>query len=1079
MTTTRNPAHIRRAAGLMAMACWAFLLWGHSGAAPQPEVQPATAKPEPLSPVAVVCPPKAVFAERLAAAEVRRYIYACTGRLLPVVDAIDNAPPGELIVVGLGCSLRRKELGLAEAAEPKDAQVPAIEGDWYRIHTIEHRGRRMMLISGGSPAGPLYGAYRLAERLGARFYLHGDVLPDEPVALAISAAPETGQALFALRGIQPFHDFPEGPDWWDIQAYKAVLAQLPKLGMNFFGLHTYPEGGVGPEPTVWIGLAGEFEPSGRVKASYPARHFLTSNVTGAWGYRPMKTSDYVFGAAALYEVDDYGPGYMRLGGPWNQMPPAEGNALFDRFGALLADAFSFARQLGVKTCIGTETPLVVPAAVRARLVAAGKDPHDPAVVRALYEGMFARIKATHPLDYYWFWTPEGWTWSAVSQEQIDATITDLRLAIEAAENLKAPFRLATCGWVLGPPQDRALFDTVLPKEIALSCINRQVGHAPVEPGFAQVQGRPKWAIPWLEDDPALIIPQLWVGRMRKDAADALAYGCTGLMGIHWRTRILGPNVAALARAGWDQSSFHPALGGEVPQPAQLPEGPDGGQHARFPNNAIAGTEDDPLYQTVRYDVGAYRFDLPNGRYTVTLKFCEPHYTEKNQRVFGVKLQGQRVIESLDIIRQVGRNQALDFTFRDVLVRDGRLLIEFVYQVEFPCIAAIAIEGEQARRKINCGGPAWGEYAADWPPAQRSATPNRFLRCDDFYADWARSQFGPEAAEQIAAIFARIDGQLPRPATWVGGPGGIRPDPHPWEQVEKEYAFVEELARLAPRVRGPGNRQRFEYWLDQLRYLRAVGRVNCLWHQYNQALAQAKAQKDKAARRRLAEELALPARIELLRAVAEVHRLLLATASTPGELGTVSNWQQHILPDLLYKPGEELASLLGAPLPPAAQPAREYAGPPRLFVPVVRTLLTAGEPLPIKAIVLGTPAGGKPSEVAAGEAPPGRWEVAFHWRRLGSGEFAAAPMTHLARGVYQIELSAEVCQADMEYYVEARWAAGGGPAALLAAASAAPQAPPAGIAAPGRAALGGQRQAVLRFPPTAPRLNQTVVVVAAD
>ena len=43
-----------------------------------------------------------------------------------------------------------------------------------------------------------------------------------------------------LRGIQPFHDFPEGPDWWNIDGYKAVLAQLPKMRMNFFGLHTYP-----------------------------------------------------------------------------------------------------------------------------------------------------------------------------------------------------------------------------------------------------------------------------------------------------------------------------------------------------------------------------------------------------------------------------------------------------------------------------------------------------------------------------------------------------------------------------------------------------------------------------------------------------------------------------------------------------------------------------------------------------------------------------------------------------------------------------------------------------------------------
>ena len=85
-------------------------------------------------------------------------------------------------------------------------------------------------------------AYRLAEVLGVRFYLHGDVVPDEPMEWELPTLDERGAPLFALRGIQPFHDFPEGPDWWNRDDYLAVIGQLPKLRMNFFGLHTYPEG---------------------------------------------------------------------------------------------------------------------------------------------------------------------------------------------------------------------------------------------------------------------------------------------------------------------------------------------------------------------------------------------------------------------------------------------------------------------------------------------------------------------------------------------------------------------------------------------------------------------------------------------------------------------------------------------------------------------------------------------------------------------------------------------------------------------------------------------------------------------
>ena len=220
-------------------------------------------------------------------------------------------------------------------------------------------------------------------------------------------------------------------------------------------------------------------------------------------------------------------------------------------------------------------------------------------------------------------------------------LADFRAAMAAMEKVKPPFTLATCGWVLGPPQSPALFDEHLPKNMPFSCINRTVGNTPVEPGFAAVKGRPKWAIPWMEDDPGMTIPQLWAGRMRRDAADALAYGCTGLLGIHWRTEVLAPNVSALAKAAWDQSDWNKEPKEEKPAD-KAADRVLGGQVAQFPNNAIADTDDAPLYQTVRYDLGGYRLKIPNGTYTVTLKFCEPAYAEKEKRVFGVKLQGKTV-----------------------------------------------------------------------------------------------------------------------------------------------------------------------------------------------------------------------------------------------------------------------------------------------------------------------------------------------------------------------------------------------------------------------------------------------------
>ena len=980
---------------------------------------------------AIVGPKSPSFAERLAAKEVRRYVYLRTGRLLPLCDALPAGDPRGLIVVGnKDRTLVRELLIDAKLRETVDG----LAAEQYVLKTIARPdGSQVLLIAGGDSIGTLYGAYRLAEHLGVRFYMHGDVVPDEQTPWELPRLDEVGKPLFALRGTQPFHDFPEGPDWWNRDDYKAILGQLPKMRMNFFGLHTYPQGGVGPEPLVWIGRPADVGPDGKVRASYPARHFTTDNVTGAWGYRPMKTGEYVFGAGTLFDRDDYGADYMAGTYPWNAMSPEQCNRLFDRMGDVLRDTFSFARRVGVKTCVGTETPLVVPDQVKQRLKAAGKNPSAPAVVQELYEGIFQRIAKTHPADYYWLWTPEDWTWSGCSEAQVRATQADFHAALAAMEKVKAPFTLAPCGWVLGPPQTPALFDNTLPKNMPMSCISRTVGNSPVEPGFRCVTGRPKWSIPWLEDDPGLTMPQLWAGRMRRDAADSLAYGCTGLMGIHWRTRVLSPNVAALAQAAWDQHGWNPDFGNSADAlAASSPEGPDGGTAASFPTNKIQGTDDVPLYQTVRYNMNAYRLKVPNGSYRVTLKFCEPVYQAKGKRVFGVNVQDRPLMKSLDIFATVGQNHAMDISMKDVRVSNKRLTIEFIYEIEYPCIAAIAIEGrtdgsnqfpgQPYNRKINCGGPAYKDYQAD---LSAGADKPRYLPTGDFYADWARAEFGSEAAAPLGKLFARLDGHLPRPADWVSGPGSIRPDAAAWQSVQGSYAFADELATLRPRIVGAGNLERFDYWLNNFRYLRSIAEVRCVWGRFDAAMAKVRAEKKAELRKQLARDLALPIRKELVAALGQLHKHLLATVSNPGELGNLCNWQQQTVPVVLTAPGQELAALLGTPLPADAQPSRQYVGAPRIIVPTVRTGLLAGESLKLTVLLPGI----EPREAV------------ICWRPLGRGAFVKTPLVHEIRSVYRVSLPREATAADLEYYIRVDDGQGN----------------------------------VLYYPASAPKLNQTVVV----
>ena len=949
-------------------------------------------------PEAIVRPADAPANVELAARELRRYIYLRTGKLLPVA------------ATGNGIVLRvEKQLGPQQ----------------YRLQG----GGDTLTITGGSDVAVLYGAYHFAEKLGVRFYLHGDVIPDKQIALAIPALDETHQPLFELRGIQPFHDFFEGPDWWNADDYKAYASQLAKLRMNFIGLHNYPErrgGYPGPEPTVWIGLPEDCDEQGRVTHSYPA--FFANTLRPGWGNVPMKTSEYAGGAASLFPDDVYGPDAQAGHFPWPE-DPADCNEVFNRTAEMYRDAFGFARSLGVKICVGTETPLTVPGRVKERLKAQGRDPSAPDVVKDLYAGVFQRLSRAFPVDYYWLWTPEGWAWGGNKVGQFEATTRDLQAALDGLKKVGNPLTLGTCGWVLGPAHDRAALDEFLPKTSPMACINRRLGHEGVEPAFANIVGRPKWAIPWMENDVNMVGPQPWVGRMRYDAVDARRFGCTGLMGIHWRSKALEMNVAALANAAWDQSWVPEDFDTTPVGPSKGKDGAVGGRTVSF-NEPVSGAVP-AVYQNVRYDLKAYELSVPDGTYTVTLQFNEPAHKEAGKRVFGVKIQGRQVVTKLDVFARVGRNKALDLSFPDIGVTDGTLRIEFTREVEFPCIAGIVVTGKTKpanqvpsrpfERRINCGGPEVGTYEADTSAADvaKPSPKPRTMPVVDFYMDYARANFGEAVAEPLAKLLAGIDGvKLPEVSAWKQGPGVLPPDGAPWEAVRKRFAFVDEMGALRPRIDGAGNLERFDYWLHTYQAMAAMAEARCLRGQLNRAMGQ----KDWQA--------ALAARINLARTWTRLMTLQTAIVRTPGEMGTIANLEHQTRrrTGLVEGRDPELSKALGKPLPPEAALGQEYTGPPQLILPTIRSLVAPGEALGLKIIAL--------------DRQPVN-SVTVHVRPLGRGNWRDIPAKHVGRSVYAVTLPP--AKEDFEYRVTAKTGSG----------------------------------KPLIWPATVPEINQTVVVTQGD
>jgi enterochelin esterase-like enzyme len=103
-----------------------------------------------------------------------------------------------------------------------------------------------------------------------------------------------------------------------------------------------------------------------------------------------------------------------------------------------------------------------------------------------------------------------------------------------------------------------------------------------------------------------------------------------------------------------------------------------------------------IFQTERYSMSAYEFNLPNGKYTVRLHFAETFtgITGVGQRVYSFAVQGQKPEKDFDIFKEAGGPyKAIQREYKGVVVTDGKLRITFTPNVENPAINGIEIFAE--------------------------------------------------------------------------------------------------------------------------------------------------------------------------------------------------------------------------------------------------------------------------------------------------------------------------------------------------------------------------------------------------
>ena len=305
------------------------------------------------SALTIVTSPRASPAERLAAAELRRYLHAA--RAAParpaLATALDAADDNVVVVTAAGAA------ALLGADAP--ARAPPAGG-----FVLAAPRAGLVTIVGADAQAALYGAYDYLERRGCTFTSAGPTVPARAAPDLAPGSSADGAPVFSTRGLQPFHDFAEGPDWWGEDETKRVTEAVLSMKGNLIGFHTYPL----VEPAVWVGLPEDVAADGTVTATrttYATRWATTLDVSDGqtnWGYNQLNTSDMGFGAAQIFEHDCFGHETVSGNAALCPLPQttADNTELFNRVGAYWKASFAHAKALGVQTVLGTEIPLAMP-----------------------------------------------------------------------------------------------------------------------------------------------------------------------------------------------------------------------------------------------------------------------------------------------------------------------------------------------------------------------------------------------------------------------------------------------------------------------------------------------------------------------------------------------------------------------------------------------------------------------------------------------------------------------------------------------------------------------------------------------
>jgi hypothetical protein len=418
----------------------------------------------------------------------------------------------------------------------------------YEIaHEAHAGGSPRVRLAGATPQGVLFAVFDFLERQGAFFGLDGEIYPPEParaVNLPVPGQSWRAQPRFNVRGLVPWPDFLNCITVFNREDLRAYLEAMLRMRFNTLGIHVYS----GADQWVESFLSFEYGGAGHLA-------FTDTSATHRWGYLPEKTSRYGMGAGDFYDSEVFGSeATTQARNCWEAAEFAQ---------KLWGEAFKYAHQLGIRTGVGFEPYQIPDEIFRATPPEARSEEKDPKVpgprvdpesvaARDILETRLGRLLETYPtVDYVWLWEDEAMSWAS-QKSGVPLSLTPFKQAHAFLKRHAPDKRLVISGWG-GVVRHFIRFHQKLPEDIIFSSLSDNLGWDPVSEDFAKLEGRERWPIPWLEDDPAMWLPQFHVHRFVRDMNRAEQFGCQGLLGIHWRHRITDANAGFQSRYSWDKS----------------------------------------------------------------------------------------------------------------------------------------------------------------------------------------------------------------------------------------------------------------------------------------------------------------------------------------------------------------------------------------------------------------------------------------------------------------------------------------------------------------------------------------------